>query len=587
VASPNDELIALFRELVQLMTLDEGSAQSFRVRAYENAMHEIKANRDDLSAMTIKELTALDGIGKSTAHKIREYFDTGTIAKLEALREKYPPDYVQLSKIPGLGPKTLARLRAELGVENVDMLRAAIESEQIRNLKGLGEKSEQKLAHAIERLGLSGKDNRTPIADAMPVAQRVVAALSALPEVEQAQYCGSLRRLRETVADVDIVVASTSPGPIMEAFVAMNAVKEVIGQGDTKSSVVTASGLQIDLRVVEPHQFGAACQYFTGSKAHNIKLRSRALQRGWLLNEYGLSDAATGSAIASDTEEAIYAALDLQYIPPTMREDLGEIERAAEGDLMAAVTEEDLRGDLHVHTTVSGDGRSPLEDVLARAAARGYEYLAITDHGEDLAINGVSRERLLQQRDELRALQERYPEMLLLHGVELNIGPDGGLDYDAEFRMGMDWCVAAVHSHFDLDVAQQTRRVIAAMEDPAVNVIGHLTGRMIGRRPGIEIDVDAVLRAAVETGTAIEINSALPRLDAAAEVLQRARDMGVTWVISTDAHHVDELTRMQWGTQHAARGWAPVERIANTWGREEFLAWAGRKRTGQSANENS
>lgn len=578
MSGQNEELAALFRELVLLTTLDEGSAQSFRVRAYENAMHRIQEHRGELSELSLAELKKIDGFGAATAKKIREFFETGVIAKVEALREKYPPEFVELSRIPGLGPKSLAAMREKLGIENVDDLRAAIEAERLRELPGMGAKSEQKIAKAIERLGLTGKDRRTPIADAMPIARRIVAALEALPEVESAQYCGSLRRFSETIGDIDIVVASDRPAAVMEAFVALPSVSEVLGSGETKTSILSANGLQVDLRVVEPRTFGAACQYFTGSKTHNVKLRQLALKRGWTLNEYGLCDAESGDVIASETEEEIYAALGLQYIAPSLRENTGEIEEAAAETLLRPVALNDLRGDLHVHTSLSGDGRSPLEEVVARAASRGYEYLAITDHAEDLAINGVSREQLMEQRDALAALQPQYPDLLLLQGAELNIGPEGGLDYDEDFRLSLDWCVAAVHSHFDLDREQQTRRILTAMEDPAVNVIGHLTGRMIGRRPGIELDVEAVLEHSVRTNTAIEINSALPRLDAAVDVLREARELGVQFVISTDAHHVDELDRAQWGVQQATRGWVDVQCIANSWPREQFLSWVASRR---------
>jgi DNA polymerase (family 10) len=375
------------------------------------------------------------------------------------------------------------------------------------------------------------------------------------------------------VADVDIVVASRDPAAAREAFLKLPAVREVMGSGDTKTSVLTATGLQVDLRIVEPRQFGAACPYFTGSKAHNIKLRQRALARGWLLNEYGLSVAETGEVIASESEEAIYRALGLPLIPPPMREDKGEVEEAEEGRLPAAVLLGDVRGDLHVHTTLSGDGRSSLEEVVASAAERGYEYLAITDHAEDLVMNGASREELMAQRAQIEALRVRHPGLTLLHGSELNIGRDGGVDYDEAFRRTLDWCVAGVHSHFDLDRAQQTERVLRAMEDPTVHAIAHLSGRRIGRRPGIELDVDAVLQKAEETGTAIEINAALPRLDASAEVLFRARGRNVTFVISTDTHHTRELARMEWGALLATRGWVDPARVANLWPREKFLGW--------------
>lgn len=578
MAGERDEILAHLRELAELTVLDEQNPQSFRARAYENAINSLSGRGDEIVRMSKAELKAIDGVGASMADKIRELIDTGKIAKLEELRKKYPPAYVELCRIPGLGPKRVARLHAELGVANVADLRKALDSQRLRDLPGFGVKTEDALRKAIERLGMTGKDRRTPIAEALPIARRVVAALAGVPGVERVEYCGSLRRFRETIGDIDIVVAAAESEPVMAAFVAQPVVAEVLARGDTKTSVLTQSGMQIDLRVVAPAEHGAAILYFTGSKSHNIKLRQRALARGLTLNEYGLSHIDTGAIVAAATEQQIYAALDLPWIPPPMREDTGELERCAEGALPVAPEVGEIRGDLHVHTTLSGDGRSPLEDLVAHAHARSYEYLAITDHGEDLPINGVSREVLTRQRDDLTRLQERHPGLHLLHGCELNIGPKGGLDYDLDFRMQLDWCVAAVHSHFDLGQADQTRRIIKAMEDPAVHVIGHLTGRYIGRRPGIELDIDAVLQAAAETGTAIEINSALDRLDVSADVLRRAHELGVLFLIDTDSHHVSEFERMQWGCLQAARGWLPRERVLNTWPRADFLAWAREKR---------
>ncbi len=577
MARRGEELFSLLRELAELTVLDEGNPQSFRARAYESAIRQLEAVPGDLAAMSEAELRGLDGIGKATAAKVREFFETGRIEKLERLRKAFPPETQRLAKLPGLGPKGLARLR-EAGIHDVAALRAAIEREELREIEGFGAPSEERLARAIDRLDFRSKADRVPIAEALPVARRIVDALAALPGVEAALYCGSLRRLKTTVADIDILVATTHPEPVIERFHALPHVRGTPSEGETRTSIVTDRGLRVDLRVVAPHQIGAAMLYFTGSKAHNIKLRQRAIKRGWTLNEYGLFDAESGVVVASRSEGEIYRALGLALVPPPMREDTGEIEAAAEGALPTALSEADLVGDLHVHTDYSGDGRSSLEDTLQHAAERGYRYIAITDHGEDLAINGVSRERLLEQRERLARLQGAHPRMRLLHGVELNIGPDGGLDYDTDFRAGFDWCVAAVHSHFDQDRDAQTRRLLAAMHDPSVAVIGHLSGRMIGRRPGIEFDVEAVLRAAAETGTAIEINSALARLDASSEVLRKARDLPVTFVVSSDAHHTYQLARMQWGAKQAQRGWVDADRIANTWSPERFLAWMRARR---------
>ena len=577
--SRNREVARVLSELALLTELDEGSPQAFRVRAYDNAARTVDGLATDVESMSQAQLVAAKGIGKSTAQKIIEYLETGQIAKLETLRSRFPPEYVELTRIPGLGPKRVAMLHEELGIGSVADLRAAIEQEALRDLAGFGPKSEAKLIQAIERLGLSGKERRTPIELALPVAREVVAALATVEGVEAIEYAGSLRRFRETIGDVDILVAATDHRAVMTGFLELPIVSEVLGTGDTKSSILTHSGMQVDLRVVESDQYGAALLYFTGSKAHNIRLRQLALDREWTLNEYALSELETEEVVSSKTEREIYEALGLGFIEPPLREDTGEIEGARDGTLPDLVHLEDIKGDLHVHTNLSGDGHETLEDMLDAVASRGMSYVAITDHGEDLRINGASREQMLAQRKRLAALAERYQPMTILHGCELNIGRTGEVDYDQDFLEGFDWCVASVHSLFDLDRAEQTERVITAMQNGAVNAIGHLTGRQIGSRPGIELDIDAVIEAAVETGTALEINCHLRRLDVAPDVARRASAAGVHLVISTDAHRIVELEQMQWGVLNAQRGWVDKSLVVNTWPADRFLEWAASRRS--------
>ena len=576
------DVLAMLAELAALATLDEGSPQSFKVRAYENARNGIEGAGVDVTGMTKGDLTEIKGVGGSIADKIIEFVQTGTVGKLDEMREKYPPGFVRLTKIPGLGPKTLLLLRSELGVEDLDGLRAALESEQLRELPGLGKTSEEKIAKAIERLGLHGKDHRTPIIEALPVAQELVHELSGLDGVTDVRYCGSLRRFSDTIGDVDIVVATDRPGPVMDHVAGHRRATEVIGHGTTKTSILTRSGLQVDVRAVTPDQFGAATLYFTGSKAHNIALRQRAMDRGWLLNEYGLLEADPGGAagngvVASATEEEIYAALDLSWIAPPLREGSGEIEAAAGGGLPELITVEDICGDLHYHTDRSGDGRATLEQMVEAAVERGYEYVAITDHGEDLAINGSTRQEFRAHRDRIREMEQRHG-IRLFYGCELNIGPDGSLDYDSDFRAEFEFCVASIHSHFDLDAESQTVRVLTALADPSVSTIGHLTGRYIGRRPGVELDVDSVIEGLVTTGVALEVNGALDRLDATADVVRKAVRAGVMLTISTDSHATTELVRMDYGVEWAKRGWAPVTSVANALPLDRFEEWAARRR---------
>jgi DNA polymerase (family 10) len=361
----------------------------------------------------------------------------------------------------------------------------------------------------------------------------------------------------------------------MEALVSMNLVDRVLVRGESKTSVVTRRGTQVDVRVVAESQLGAARLYFTGSKGHNIKLRQRALLRGFTLNEYALSELEGGRVIASATEEQIYEALGLPFIAPVWREDAGEIEAAENGSLPKPIG--DVIGDFHVHTDVSGDGQSSLEEVVAAAIARGMKVLAITDHAEG-TLSGVSREALLEQRARIHAMRAEIGEALtLLHGVELNIGPAGELDYDLEFRKGFDWCLASVHDHFELDRAAQTRRILTAMQDPTVRMIGHLSARIIGGRPPIELDLEAILAAAEATGTALEVNGGLPRLDMSVESLRFARSRDVTFVLTSDAHQASELERVRYAAWNAERAWLPKERIANTWSNEKLRSWATRR----------
>lgn len=566
----------MLAELAKLTTLEEGSPQAFKVRAYENAIAGIEAHQGEIDGLSKSELTRIKGVGSATADKILELGESGKVAKLDTLRDKYPPAFVELTKIPGLGPKTLKMIRAELGVEDIDGLKEAIEAERLRALPGLGEKSEEKIEKAIERLGLHGKDRRTPLVEVLGFAQAISDRIGDMDGVTMAVPCGSLRRFSETIGDIDIVVATDDPLPVHERVIQFPEVADVIGSGETKTSFLTREGLQVDVRTVGPDQVGSALVYFTGSKAHNIQLRQRAIDRGWLLSEYGLFY--DDEVVASDTEADIYTALGLEYIPPTMREGGGEIEAAARGELPDLVTRDDIKGDLHYHSDRSGDGRSTLEEMIGAAKDAGYRYVAFTDHGEDLAINGSNRDQMLEHRQRIRTLASEVPGMEVLFGCELNIGPDGELDYDAEFRLEFDYCVASIHSHFDLSSERQTVRILKALSDPSVNAIGHLSGRYVGRRPGVELDVEAVLEGLAVTGVALEINGALDRLDATTDVTRRALAEGVDFVIDTDSHHVSDLRRMRYGVLYAQRAWVTRDRVVNTLDTEDFLTWARKRR---------
>lgn len=588
----NEQVAALLGELATLTILDEGSTNAFRVRAYQDAERAVRGLTTDIADMSANQLQQVKGIGKSTAAKIRQFVDEGRIDKVDALRERYPADQVALLRLDGLGPKTVRALEAQLGVADIDGLTAAIEDGSIADVDGMGDKTVANIRDAIARAGdlaASGADRRTPIADAHSLASRLRAALDELDGVRRIEVAGSLRRYRETIGDVDLLVAATDEDApaIMATFRDHADVAEVIASGDTKTSIRTHDGVQVDLRVVEEDRFGAALVYFTGSKAHNIKLRERALARDLTLNEYGLAPRDTvgdgvpkaADRIAGATEEEVYAALDLAWVTPELREDVGEIQQAADDELPTAVSPDDLTGDLHHHTDWSGDGRQRMDDVVRWAVERGRSWVAITDHAEDLAINGLSRDLMLDQRRRLRALEQERGDLRLLHGTELNIAADGDLDYDREFRLGFDVCTASVHSAFRRSADEQTARLVRAIADPGVTVIGHLTGRKIGKRGGIELDIEAVCDALIEHGKALELNGALPRLDAPTDLARVALERGVLFAVSTDAHHPDDIANEGHGCAWARRAGIPPERIVTTWSYERLVEWVADQRS--------
>ena len=398
----------------------------------------------------------------------------------------------------------------------------------------------------------------------MGVAEALLERLRTIPDVRRADLAGSLRRMADTIGDVDLLVASGSAAPIMHAFTGYEDVEQILARGETKSSVVTRSGLQVDLRVIPNEAWGAAMIYFTGSKAHNVRIREMAVRKGLKLNEYGLFEVETDALIAAETERDVYERLGLPFIEPTLREDRGEIEAALAGELPRVVTLEQMRGDLHTHTDLT-DGVATLEQMLAAATGKRYAYYAVTDHAPNLAMQRMTNQKMVAQRAKLRALQDRYPRMTLLHGTELNIDPDGGVDWPASFLKGFDLTVASIHSHFTQSRQAMTRRMIRAMENPHVNVIGHPTTRKIGRRDPVDLDLDAVFEAAARTGTALEIDAYPDRLDLPDEHVRRARRYGVRFSIDTDAHAVGHLDAMRYGIGVAQRGWLTKDDVIDAW----------------------
>jgi DNA polymerase (family X) len=556
----NEEIAALLREYAELTQITGGDV--FRARNYEKAARSVRGWAGDISQLDVKELRAIPGVGASIAAKIAEYRQTGSIGALEELRAKIPPGVLELTRVPGLGPKRALQLNRELGVQSVDDLAAAIKAGRLDGLAGFGARSEERIAAGIE-VYRQGRE-RVLLDVALRTATEMTAALT--PISQRCTYAGSLRRWRETIGDIDILAAAHDSAPLMAAFAAGH---DVVASGPAKTTVRTASGLTADLRVVPLDAWGAALQYFTGSAAHNVAVRQIAIKQKLKLSEYGLFDAETNQLIVSRTEEEVYDRLGLTWIPPAMREDRGEIEAAAQGRIPRLVRDHDLRGDLHTHTDLT-DGVASLEAMVAAARQRGYAYYAVTDHAPDLIMQRMTDEKMLAQRERVRAMDAGLE---LLHGTELNIGPDGSVDWDAGFLAGFDICVASVHSHFDQSRAEMTRRFVVACENPHVNVIGHPTTRRIGKRPPVEVDFGELFRACARTGTALEINASPQRLDLPSDHIRAARDAGVRFAIDSDAHSVSDLGNMPYGTGTAQRGWLTPDDVINTWPLDRLRAF--------------
>jgi DNA polymerase (family 10) len=564
----NDEVAALLAEYADLTAITGGDA--FRVRTYEKAARSVAGYPEDIGPLDVKALRQIPNVGTSIAAKIEEYLLTGAIHQLEALRAKVPAGVRRLTEVPTLGPKRAMLLYTELGIDSLDGLAAAIRDGRLEDLSGFGAKSEQNLLRGLEIIQKAG--GRVRIDVAMELAEDLTGRLAAVPGCERCTYAGSLRRMRDTIGDIDILAVSQAPQALMTALTRLPHTERVVASGPTKTSIVTTSGLDVDLRVVPPVSWGAALQYFTGSRAHNIRTREIAVHQKLKLSEYGLFDVATGEKIVSATEDEVYARLGLPWIPPPLREDSGEIEAARHGALPALVTLADLRGDLHTHTDLT-DGTATCEQMVSAAAERGYAYYAITDHAPDLFMQRMTLEKMLTQREQVRRLDGQHAGMRLLHGTELNIGAGGEVDWPPEILRGFDLCVASVHSAFTQSREVMTRRLIRAVNNPWVSILGHPSGRLIGRRPPVDADWNQVFAACARTGTAVEIDAFPDRLDASAEHIRMALRHGVKFAIDSDAHAIGHLAHLRYGIGTAQRGWLTAGDVINTWPVERLLAF--------------
>lgn len=554
---------AIAQRFAQIADMLEAKGESiFRINAYRRAARSVEALTEDIAAIAARGgLREIPGIGGGTAEKIEEFLRTGTMKYYEELAASLPPGLTSLMQVPDIGPKTAMLLYERLHITSIDELEAAARAGRIRDLPRMGAKTEENILKGIAMLRRRG--GRQPLGVVWPVARELVERLRAVPGVDQMSVAGSLRRMKETIGDIDILVTSTKPDVVMEAFVGAPAVTQVLSRGPTRSSVVLDVGLQADVRVVEPAAYGAALQYFTGSKDHNVKLRERAIKLGLKLNEYGVWKVDGGKRMAGATEEDVYEAVGLPWIPPELREDLGEIEAAVEGRLPDLVETTEIRGDLHVHTRWS-DGSETAEAMAAAARALGYEYLCITDHSQSLKMaGGVTVEELREHIRAVRALADRAGIAVLI-GTECDIAADGSLDYPDDLLADLDVVIASVHTRFRMSRDAMTRRLARAMESEHVDILGHPTGRRLGQRDPYDLDIEAIVDAAVKTGTALEINASPERLDLSDTHVRLATQRGARLAIGSDAHNKYHMYHMPLGVGVARRGWAQTKDVINT-----------------------
>jgi DNA polymerase (family 10) len=557
----NAEIALHFDELADLYELD--GAIVHRVVAYRNAAKAIREATASIEEMTrAGTVTQIPGIGKTLEEKLQTLFETGTIPSAERLKAKYPPGLIEITRLPGFGAKKARKLFDALGVASLDDLRQAVEDERLRDVPGFGPKAEESVRAALEK-GVQAK-SRLLLSKTLAVADALVSAIREHPAAERVEVAGSARRWAESCKDLDIVATATDPEALAAAFAELPLIGEVQHRGTAGVKAVTHNGLPIDFRIVPPENFGNLLQHFTGSGKHNEALRTAAVKRGFHVSEYGVIDDSTGTTHACASEEDVYGLLGMEYIPPELRENRGEIEAARNGLLPDLITLEDLRGDLHMHT-VASDGRHTITQMAEAARDRGYEYIAITDHSATHGFgNDVSPDELRRQIERVREADAAIDGIRILAGTEVNVLPDGSLDYDDELLAQLDWIVASLHSSFRIGEKEQTARMIRAMEHPLVDAIGHPTGRLIERREPYALDIDAVAAAAARTGTFLEINGNPDRRDLNELNARRAVEAGARIVIDSDAHWTTTLPNIGYGVATARRAWLTADNVANT-----------------------
>ena len=551
----NAEVADHFDLLADLLELE--GAESFRVIAYRRAATRMRETSASVAQLALDgRAKELQGIGKTIEEKIVQIVETGDIEALAKRRKLVPPDVVAFMRLPGLGPKTAARIWRELGVSTLAGLKEAAESERLRTLTGLGPKSEEKILKALAFQAENPDEGRKLLGDGLPAVLAAVAELREHPAAVAVSEAGSVRRRKETFRDLDIIATATEPAELTAYFTQLPWVIEVVAHGDTKATVVSREGLRFDLRVVPPESFGNLLQHFTGSKDHNVAMREAAVKRGLSISEYGVTNVETGDVFSTEDEDALYEFLGYQPIPPELRENHGELDAARRGELPVLVQLSDLRGDLHTHTTWSADGKNTLEEMIAAAAARGYEYYAVTDHSHYLREG-----RLAAQLEEIERVRELFPKLRILAGVEANIRSNGEVDVAMEDLAALDWVVASVHQ---APHTSPTERVLEAMDNPYVDCIGHLTGRRIGKRGPRDVDVERVIAKALETGVVLEMNGQPDRLDLSDVHARAAKEAGLKLVVNSDAHQIRAQNYVELGVGQARRGWLTKDDVLNT-----------------------
>ncbi|NOX97734.1 MAG: DNA polymerase/3'-5' exonuclease PolX [Nitrospirae bacterium] len=564
----NSEIAQIFQDIADILEIK--GENPFRVRAYHKIVRILETLPEEIEKVCQRgELRNIPGVGEGLAKKIEELLATGKLAYYEDLKKQVPSGLVELLAIPEIGPKTVSLLYKELGINNVRELEKAVKEHRLKDLPGMGPKTEENIRRGIELL--KKKQGRMLLGRAYPLAQSIIERLGGLPEVDRISLAGSLRRMRETIGDIDILVASRKPRRVMQVFTELPGVTEILSIGETKSSIIMEENLQVDVRVVEPDSFGAALQYFTGSKPHNIKLREIANKRGLKINEYGVFEIKSGEKISGQTEEEVYATLDLSYIPPELREERGEIEAAQEGKLPHLVELRDIQGDLHVHSRWS-DGSDSIRELAEAAGKRGYRYMAVCDHSQSLKVaGGLSVDERWKQIEEIRKINKELKNFRVLAGAEVDIHSDGSLDYEDELLKELDIVIAAIHSGFKQNREIMTGRVVRAMENRFVHIIAHPTGRLLHEREPYQVDVETLVREARRTGTFLELNAFPERLDLNDIHCRQAKEAGVMVALGTDAHHQGQMEMMPYGVATARRGWLEKKDILNTLSLKDLL----------------